>query len=129
MAKSWRIKDADPYFYRLGVKRATHGMPFVDDKNPATAFTFSLLFCGAGQSYSGQRMKAVLFQALMLLFLTGASKKGETARIWTFVLPFALIPVLGYMEKSGMGRAERITLLTVVFIQAVIIHLFETWLW
>ena len=71
MVKSWRIKDADPYFYRLGVKRATHGLPFVDDKNPATAFTFSLLFCGAGQSYSGQRIKAVFFQAFMLLFLIG----------------------------------------------------------
>ncbi len=73
MAKSWRIKDADPYFYRLGVKRATHGMPFVDDKNPATAFTLSLLFCGAGQSYSEQRIKAVLLQALTLLFLIGTA--------------------------------------------------------
>jgi TM2 domain-containing membrane protein YozV len=71
MAKSWRIRDADPYFYRLGVKRATHGLPFVDDKNPATAFTLSLLFCGAGQSYSGQRIKAALFQTFMFLFLIG----------------------------------------------------------
>ena len=70
MSKTWHIKDADPYFYRLGVRRATRGLPFVDEKNPARAFTFSLLFCGAGQSYSGQRLKAVLFQTLMLLFLT-----------------------------------------------------------
>ncbi len=67
--------------------------------------------------------------ALLLLFLTGAPKKGETARICMFVLPFALIPVLVYIERSGIDRREKITLLVLVFIQVVIMQLFGTYLW
>jgi len=67
--------------------------------------------------------------ALLLLFLTGAPKKGETARICMFVLPFVLIPVLVYMDRSGMGRREKITLLVLVFVQVVIMQLFGTYIW
>ncbi len=93
MPKTWHIKDADPYFYRLGVRRATRGLPFVDEKNPARAYTFSLLFCGAGQSYSGQRLKAVLFQTLMLLVLTGIAfilifRKELLALLSAYGVPF-----------------------------------------
>jgi TM2 domain-containing membrane protein YozV len=69
MEKAWVIKDADRHFYRLGVRRATQGMPFVDEKNPARAYTFSLFFWGAGQSYLGQRLKSVFFQAIFLAFV------------------------------------------------------------
>ncbi|MFX1482349.1 MAG: hypothetical protein ACFFCP_04085 [Promethearchaeota archaeon] len=67
--------------------------------------------------------------ALLLLFLTGAPKKGETARICMFVLPFLLIPVLYYLDGAQFSRSEKIKLLLVVFLQAVIIQLFGQWLW
>ena len=50
MAKTSHIKDSDPYFYRLGIRRATRGLPFVDEKNPVRAYTFSLLFWGAARA-------------------------------------------------------------------------------
>lgn len=65
------IKDTDQYYCRHTLRRATQGAPFVDEKNPARAFTFSLFFWGAGQSYSGQRMRGVLFQIFMLVALIG----------------------------------------------------------
>ena len=71
--KTWVIRDADQHLYRLGVRRATQGMPFADEKSPARAYTYSLLFWGAGQSYSGQRIKGVLFQTCMFLFLALAA--------------------------------------------------------
>ncbi len=73
MEKAWVIKDADSHLYRLGVRRATEGMPFADEKNPARAYTLSLFFWGAGQSYSGQRMRGVLFQTCMVVFLIGTA--------------------------------------------------------
>ncbi len=73
MEKAWVIKDADSHLYRLGVRRATQGMPFADEKNPAQAYTLSLFFWGAGQSYSGQRMRGVLFQIYMVVFLIGVA--------------------------------------------------------
>ncbi len=69
MDKPWVIREADGHFYRMGVRRATQGLPFADEKNPARAYTYSLLFWGAGQSYGGQRIKGVVFQACMVLLL------------------------------------------------------------
>lgn len=71
MGKSWVVKDTDQYFYRQGVRRATRGMPFVDEKNPARAYSFSLFFWGTGQTYAGLRMRGVLFQLMMVLVLIG----------------------------------------------------------
>lgn len=67
--------------------------------------------------------------SLALLFLTGAPKKGETARICMFVLPFLLIPVLGYIENTKMTRREKFNLLILVFGQAVLFQLFGLWVW
>ena len=67
--------------------------------------------------------------SLLLLFLTGAPKKGETARICMFILPFLLIPVLFYLDEAAFSRAEKIKLLVLVFLQAVIMQLIGQWLW
>jgi TM2 domain-containing membrane protein YozV len=71
--KTWVIRDADQHLYRLGVRRATQGMPFAGEKSPARAYTYSLLFWGAGQSYSGQRIKGIFFQTCKFLFLAGTA--------------------------------------------------------
>jgi hypothetical protein len=67
--------------------------------------------------------------ALLLLFLTGAPKKGETARICMFVLPFLLIPVLYYLDESQFSRIEKMKLLLLVFVQAIILQLFGQCIW
>lgn len=67
--------------------------------------------------------------ALGLLFLTGAPKKGETARICMFILPFLLIPVLTYIQKTDMSRRDKGILLILVFGQAVLFQLIGLWVW
>ena len=69
------------------------------------------------------------FVALFILFLTGAPKKGETARICMFFLPFMLIPVLAYIKSINISRRDQVILAVVVFIQAVIMQLFGTYIW
>jgi hypothetical protein len=81
---------------------------------------------GSSQAYN---LVLASLVALLLLFLTGAPKKGETARICMFVLPFLLIPVLYYFDGAQFTRTEKMKLLLLVFLQAVIIQLFGQWLW
>jgi hypothetical protein len=81
---------------------------------------------GSSQAYN---LVLASLVALLLLFLTGAPKKGETARICMFVLPFLLIPVLYYLDGAQFTRTEKMKLLLLVFLQAVIIQLFGQWLW
>ena len=67
--------------------------------------------------------------SLLLLFLTGAPKKGETARICMFALPLFLIPILYYLMTNNFRRKEKMKLLLLVFGQAVIMQLFATYIW
>jgi hypothetical protein len=67
--------------------------------------------------------------SLLLLFLTGAPKKGETARICLFFLPFLLIPVLGYIQEGHVNKRELVLLAMVVFIQAVITQILGNFIW
>ena len=67
--------------------------------------------------------------ALGLLFLTGAPKKGETARICMFILPFLLIPVIAYIQRANMSNRDKGILLLLVFGQAVLMQLFGIWVW
>ncbi len=67
--------------------------------------------------------------ALLLLFLAGAPKKGETARICMFILPFLLIPVIFYLDRNNFSRKEKIMLLLLVFGQTVLMQLFGIYIW
>ncbi len=82
--------------------------------------------CSAAERYL---LVIAALVALLILFLTGAPKKGETARICLFILPFLLIPVVEYFEKTGYSQAEKIKLLAFVFLQAVVLQVIATWLW
>ena len=67
--------------------------------------------------------------ALGLLFLAGAPKKGETARICMFILPFLLIPVTTYIQRTNMNNRNKAILLLLVFGQTVLMQLFGIWVW
>jgi hypothetical protein len=88
--------------------------------------TTSSLKSGVSQAYNLVFSSLI---ALLLLFLTGAPKKGETARICMFVLPFLLIPVLYYLDESQFSRIEKMKLLLLVFVQAIILQLFGQCIW
>ena len=72
MEKIWTIKGSDAYFPSQKKRRITRKLPPRVEKNPATAYTLSLFFWGAGQIYNGQKKKGRWFLFSMLLSCTGA---------------------------------------------------------
>jgi len=70
MEKVWEIKDPDAYrkkHRKTGQQRAAHL-----EKNPARAYTLSLLWWGAGQSYNEEHGKALVFQILLIALFVAA---------------------------------------------------------
>ncbi|MHA2016092.1 MAG: hypothetical protein ACTSUH_10160 [Candidatus Thorarchaeota archaeon] len=67
--------------------------------------------------------------SLLLLFLSGAPKKGETARICMFILPLLLLPVLLLIQRGGCSWKEKCVLLLLVFTQAVMMQVTGTYVW
>jgi hypothetical protein len=67
--------------------------------------------------------------ALGILFLTGAPKKGETARICLFILPFLLMPVLYLLKSNNISRKEKGILLICVISQSIIMQMFGYFIW
>jgi len=67
--------------------------------------------------------------ALLILFVSGAPNKGETARICMFILPFLLIPVAYNLQKEKYSQIERVKLLMIVFGQTLLFQLIATWVW
>jgi len=67
--------------------------------------------------------------ALLILFLAGAPKKGETARICMFILPILIIPVIKYLLKEGYPRVEKAKLLILIFSQAIIMQIIAIYVW
>jgi TM2 domain-containing membrane protein YozV len=114
MEKTWVIRDADRHLYRLGVRRATQGLPFADEKSPARAYSYSLLFWGAGQSYSGQRIKGVLFQTCMVLFLAGTALSCLFEK-----------NILSLLQTYGVSRADAFLSLEILFFSVLMFWTFN----
>ncbi|MGE5174192.1 MAG: hypothetical protein ACM3MD_10235 [Betaproteobacteria bacterium] len=66
MEKIWVINDPDQYLEPRGKQRITREKPLPDEKDPALAFTLSLLFWGTGQLYNGQRAKGMSYICLVI---------------------------------------------------------------
>ena len=73
MEKVWVINDPDAYLQPQKTTRITEelSVPPVE-KNPAAAYTLSMLFWGTGQIYNGQKNKGLWFLLSMILSCTGA---------------------------------------------------------
>jgi hypothetical protein len=73
MEKIWEIKDPDSYF-STGKKRkpAQSAGPFRQEKDPAKAYSYSIFFWGAGQSYNEEYGKGLAFMVLMIGVCLGA---------------------------------------------------------
>jgi TM2 domain-containing membrane protein YozV len=70
--KIWVIEDPDKDLSSQKTKRITRKLPPPVEKNPAVAYSLSLLFWGAGQIYNGQKVKGQRFLFSMLLSCLGA---------------------------------------------------------
>ena len=66
MEKVWVIEDPDEYLNPRRTQRITKEVSPPVEKDPALAYTLSLLFCGSGQLYNGQRAKGLNYIGLVL---------------------------------------------------------------
>lgn len=64
MEKIWVIKDPDEYLKPCRKQQITKEAPAPAERDPALAYTLSLLFWGSGQLYNGQRAKGLSYIAL-----------------------------------------------------------------
>lgn len=67
--------------------------------------------------------------SLLLMFLAGAYKIGESARSAMFIYPYLLFPVIAYMSEFGKDVNERKQLLTLIFAQTLLMQLSGSFLW
>ena len=66
MEKVWVIEDPDEYLNPHRTQQITKEISPPDERDPALAYTLSLLFCGSGQLYNGQRAKGLNYIGLVL---------------------------------------------------------------
>jgi len=69
MEKVWEIKD--PAAYLKSLKAGPRQTAPRNERNPARAYTLSLLLWGSGQSYNKEHGKALVFQVLLVALLVG----------------------------------------------------------
>ncbi|WP_049935922.1 hypothetical protein [Haloplanus natans] len=66
---------------------------------------------------------------IVVLFLAGTPRTGETARICLFLLPFLLLFVGNYFHHRNLSFTEGKQLAALVWLQAVCMQLFGNYLW
>ncbi len=68
MDKVWTIKDPDEYLKPKKKKTSTRDTPIPrNEKDPARAYTLSLLFWGAGQNYNQEHGKGLFFNIALIM--------------------------------------------------------------
>jgi TM2 domain-containing membrane protein YozV len=66
MDKIWVIEDPDEYLKPRRKQQITEEIPPPAEKDPALAYSLSLLFWGTGQLYNGQRAKGLSYICILL---------------------------------------------------------------
>ena len=97
-----------PFLIIAGIR----GIPALKKKHPDL---FLLTLLGTG--------------SLMMMFLTGAYRFGESARAVIFIYPYLLFPVISHLKEIEAESYERNQLLTLVFVQALVMQLFGHYFW
>jgi len=106
------ILDILIFFGPFLIIAAVRGLPAMK-KNHPDLFLLTLLGTGS----------------LMMMFLAGAYRLGETARGAIYIYPYLLFPVISHLKEIGTESYERKQLLTLVFIQALVMQLFGDYFW
>ncbi len=71
----------------------------------------------------------VVVGALILFFLAGAYYTGETARAANFIYPFLIMLVIPIIERAKPGVREQKLLLSLIFLQTVVMQTFGWFVW
>lgn len=66
---------------------------------------------------------------LLLMYVIGAWRTGETARACAFIYPYLLFPVGSYLDRVQTGASQRLQLATLVFVQSVLMQTFGWYYW
>ena len=66
---------------------------------------------------------------LLLMYITGAWRTGETARACIFIYPYLLFPVCRYLKDNNVNALERRQLAFLVFFQSVAMQTFGHYHW
>ncbi len=85
MDKIWVVDDPDELLRRRKTRRMEPQAPPPDEKSPATAYSWSVLFWGGGQFYNDQVVKGLSFFFLMVAFYAGAAAVVVT---WSDIVRF-----------------------------------------
>ncbi len=94
MEKVWEIKDPGALLRSIKAKRVLE-RPLPDEKDPAKAYSLSLVLWGGGQIYNDQLVKGIAFLTLMVVFFVG-----------TFASILFRAPLLRYLRTRGVSPAD-----------------------
>ena len=100
------------FFGPFPIIAAVKGLPALK-KNHPDLFLLTLLGTGS----------------LMMMFLAGAYRIGESARAAMFIYPYLLFPVISHLKEINSEMYERNQLLALVFVQALVMQLFGDYFW
>jgi TM2 domain-containing membrane protein YozV len=108
MEKVWVVEDPDEYLNSLRTQRIPKEASLPDEKDPALAYTLSLLFWGAGQLYNGQRTKGLNYIGLALY--------GNALAILLFMFQEELPSYLFFFSVSPAQAMLAVALLFFAFL-------------
>jgi TM2 domain-containing membrane protein YozV len=106
--KVWVIEDPDEYLNPRRTQQITEEVYPADERDPALAYTLSLLFWGAGQLYNGQRTKGLNYVGLALY--------GNALAILLFMFQEELPSYLHFFSISPTQAVLGAALLLFVFL-------------
>ncbi|MCX5713784.1 MAG: hypothetical protein NT033_03040 [Candidatus Omnitrophica bacterium] len=66
---------------------------------------------------------------LLIMFIAGVFRTGETARICLFIYPYLIFPVAAYFKEIKLSLNEKVQVLSLVFIQTVVMQLLGSYYW
>jgi TM2 domain-containing membrane protein YozV len=114
MEKVWVIRDPDEQLQGHKTRRLTKEALPSDGKNPAAAYSLSMICWGAGQFYNDQRGKGLLFLFTMIIFFMGT--------VLSFVYTEYLLQVLGSYKFSV---ADAFLIAELLFFSALIFWMYN----
>ena len=66
---------------------------------------------------------------LIVFFLLGVYRTGETARACIYIYPFLLFPIAIHLKEKNSNTLERKKMLILVFSQTLFMQLFYFYFW
>jgi TM2 domain-containing membrane protein YozV len=92
MDKVWIIKNPYELSRDRKAERMQPGAPLLDEKDPAKAYSWSVLFWGGSQFYKNKIVKGLSFLSLMIAFYTG-----------TVLTVLSWRGIVGFLRDHGMS--------------------------